>query len=110
MYCISDDDYLRDFNMMLNDDIIDCFSEKKPETGVINHVNEVIKNIVPNIYDDNIRCEKDKLPKVVDTNIIPKNIKDDEKYYVPFSSKTQAHSRIKLIPKPIDFNRKAIYK
>jgi len=28
MYCISDVEYLRDFTMMLNDDIIDCFTEK----------------------------------------------------------------------------------
>ena len=28
MYCISDAEYLRDFTMMLNDDIIDCFTEK----------------------------------------------------------------------------------
>lgn len=28
MYCISDAEYLRDFTMMLNDDIIDCFTQK----------------------------------------------------------------------------------
>ena len=28
MYCISDAEYIRDFTMMLNDDIIDCFTEK----------------------------------------------------------------------------------
>jgi len=27
MYCISDDDYFKDFNMMLNGNIIDCFNE-----------------------------------------------------------------------------------
>ena len=32
MYCVSDKDYLKDFNMLLNDSIIDCFldeSDKK---------------------------------------------------------------------------------
>jgi hypothetical protein len=32
MYCVSDKDYLKDFNMLLNDNIIDCFldeSDKK---------------------------------------------------------------------------------
>jgi len=28
MYSISDAEYLRDFTMMLNDDIIDCFTTK----------------------------------------------------------------------------------
>jgi len=28
MYVISDAEYIRDFTMMLNDDIIDCFTEK----------------------------------------------------------------------------------
>ena len=32
MYCVSDKNYLKDFNMLLNDNIIDCFldeSDKK---------------------------------------------------------------------------------
>lgn len=28
MYSISDAEYIRDFTMLLNDDIIDCFTEK----------------------------------------------------------------------------------
>ena len=44
MYCIDDDQYLRDFTMMVNEDIIDCFSEEKPEHGVIHTINQVIKD------------------------------------------------------------------
>ena len=58
MYCISDADYLRDFTMMLNDDIIDCFSEKNPEQGVIKIINEVVDDIVQ-IKEELVALEKD---------------------------------------------------
>jgi LysM repeat protein len=56
MYCIDDDQYLRDFTMMVNEDIIDCFSEEKPEHGVIHTINQVIKD------------NKDTLQKIKDNN------------------------------------------
>ena len=34
MYCISDAEYIRDFTMMLNDDILDCFTEKAETKAV----------------------------------------------------------------------------
>jgi len=41
---------------MLNEEIIDCFSEKPPEKGVVSQINEVIKNTSV-IEDYNIRYE-----------------------------------------------------
>ena len=35
MYCISDAEYIRDFTMMLNDDILDCFTEKTDTKAVV---------------------------------------------------------------------------
>ena len=51
MYCVSDMDYLKDFNMILNDYIIDCFLDEsdKKETD-----NEIIINTIILINDNKI--------------------------------------------------------
>ena len=77
MYCISDVDYLRDFTMMLNDEIIDCFSEKKPEEGVVKIINEVVNDIVQikgeldspeknysKLFDNNKKLYKNSINKI----------------------------------------------
>ena len=60
MYCISDDDYFKDFNMMLNGNIIDCFNEIK-EIGTI--VKEEIdkSNLISNTTssDKDLNGDKD---------------------------------------------------
>jgi len=81
MYCISDSDYLRDFTMMLNDNIIDCFSEKKPEQGVIKIINEVVDDIVQ-IKEELVALEKNE-DKIIQNRLnnrqeIFKNIKNNE--------------------------------
>ena len=73
MYCISDADYLKDFTMMLNDEIIDCFSEKKPEQGVIKIINEVVNDIVQ-IKEELVALEKeDEIIKNKNENKIIQN-------------------------------------
>jgi hypothetical protein len=44
MYCIIDIDYLRDFSIPLNDDIIDCFTEKKTSDTIIKE--EQIEDVI----------------------------------------------------------------
>jgi len=67
MYCVVDHDYLRDFTMMVNEDIIDCFSEEKPENRVIHIINQVIK-------DNKDTLQKIKQNEKLHKNIITKNI------------------------------------
>lgn len=57
MYAISDAEYLKDFTMLLNDDIIDCFTEKAPPEEEID-VSEEIKEILSELDTGNI-CEID---------------------------------------------------
>jgi hypothetical protein len=54
--------------MMVNEDIIDCFSEEKPEYGVVHIINQVIKD------------NKDTLQKIKDNkNNTLKQCKENEK-------------------------------
>jgi hypothetical protein len=77
MYCISDDDYFKDFNMMLNGNIIDCFNE-------IKEIGTIVKEEIDRIYltsnttssDKDLNSDKDKdlnndkdLNSYVDLNI-----------------------------------------
>ena len=43
MYCISDAEYIRDFTMMLNDDILDCFTEKVDTKAVVSEKEKEIE-------------------------------------------------------------------
>ena len=52
MYCINDIDYLKDFTMLLNDDIIDCFTVKKitaEQEKEVEVVYKEIKEIISNL-------------------------------------------------------------
>jgi hypothetical protein len=67
--------------MMLNDNIIDCFSEKKPEQGVIKIINEVVDDIVQ-IKEELVALEKNE-DKIIQNRLnnrqeIFKNIKNNE--------------------------------
>lgn len=81
MYFISEVDYFRDFNMMLNEEIIDCFSEKPPEKGVISQINEVIKKTC-SIGDCDIKCNNrlDIINTDTTNKKLYKNIIDNHNY------------------------------
>ena len=75
MYCISDDDYFKDFNMMLNGNIIDCFNEIK-EIGTI--VKEEIdrSNVISNTTssDKDLNSDGDLNKKLNKKIILENNI------------------------------------
>jgi len=67
MYCIIDVDYLRDFSITLNDDIIDCFTEKKTSDLIIKEekleesiTKEEIKTLDGLIFAENIANYNDR--------------------------------------------------
>ena len=49
MYCISDSDYLKDFNMILNDNIIDCFLDESDKKEAQSITSEEFKEIVAEV-------------------------------------------------------------
>jgi len=68
MYSISDAEYIRDFTMLLNDDIIDCFTEKTTITAEQEKEIEIISKEAQKILSTLINS--DELPK----NSRPKNL------------------------------------
>ena len=61
MYCVSDKDFLKDFNMLLNDDIIDCFLDESDKKEAQSTTPEEFGKMVAEVIEIGERIQaKDK--------------------------------------------------
>ena len=73
MYSISDAEYIKDFTMLLNDDIIDCFTEKTKITVEQEKEIEAVSKEAQEIRSTLIKSEELSKKKKSPKNPRPKN-------------------------------------